>query len=70
MKQLFKDIAVFLLYIIILIGAYCLLPLIVFLFGGEFNTISHNPLYAAFFISTIPFCIGVWMYETLAGKNK
>lgn len=48
MKKLLRLFVLSLLFIILFAIAYAVLPTIVWLYGGEFKTISHNLAYVIF----------------------
>jgi hypothetical protein len=64
MKKLLRLFLLSLLFIILFAIAYAVLPTIVWLYGGEFKTISHNLAYVVFGSMAIVIMLGVQFYST------
>lgn len=64
MKKLLRLFVLSLLFIILFAIAYAVLPTIVWLYGGEFKTISHNLAYVVFGSMAILIMLGVQFYST------
>jgi hypothetical protein len=64
MKKLLRLFLLSLLFIILFAIAYAVLPTIVWLYGGEFKTISHNLAYVVFGSMAIVIMLGVQFHCT------
>jgi hypothetical protein len=64
MKKLLRLFILSLLFITLFAVAYAVLPTIVWLYGGEFNTISHNLAYVTFGSLAIIIMLGIQFHET------
>lgn len=64
MKKLLRLLILSLLFIILFAIAYAVLPTIVWLYGGEFKTISHNLAYVTFGSLAIVIMLGIQFHHT------
>jgi len=64
MKKLLRLFVLSLLFITLFAIAYAVLPTIVWLYGGEFKTISHNLAYVTFGSLAIVIMLGIQFHET------
>jgi thiol:disulfide interchange protein len=62
MKKLLRLFVLSLLFITLFAIAYAVLPTIVWVYGGEFKTISHNMAYVTFGSIAILILLGVQFY--------
>lgn len=63
MEKLFRFLTLALIYIIICILAYTVLPSIVWLFGGSFTAVAQHPAYAIFVGLSIGIMVAAVMNE-------
>jgi len=64
MKKLLRLFVLSLLFITLFAIAYAVLPTMVWVYGGEFKTISHNIAYAVFGSMAIVIMLGIQFHHT------